>query len=108
MKSECFFDFCFICTPLEKQENLKDAVEDELFNLFGESLHWYLDWRKNEEYEIVVAEVRGMEKWRSEEEVLFFLEERAHTEFWQWLQGYRLQVYPNQAKEKGCGGCGCH
>jgi hypothetical protein len=54
----------------------------------------------------VVAEVKGMSYWRSEEETLTFLEEHAGEEFWNYLQGYKLFIYP--AGMRGCNSCGTH
>lgn len=52
---------------------------------------------------MVVAEVKGMSNWSSEEETVQFLEEHAGEVFWQYLQGYKFFIYP--AAMRGCTSC---
>ncbi|MGG0719341.1 hypothetical protein ABE096_17325 [Robertmurraya massiliosenegalensis] len=101
MISETFLDFCFI---REEKGNFRNEIEQLFTSLFkGTKLHWYLDEKKVEEVEVVVAEVKGMSRWQSESEVIQFLEENASEKFWEFLQGYQMYVYPVQ---KGCHSCG--
>ncbi|WP_019155696.1 hypothetical protein [Robertmurraya massiliosenegalensis] len=100
MMSETFLDFCFI---REEKGNFRNEIEQLFLSLFkGTKLHWYLDEKKLEEAEVVVAEVKGMSRWQSEAEVIQYLEEHATETFWKLLQGYQMYVYPVQ---KGCHSC---
>ncbi|MEH7107600.1 hypothetical protein [Bacillus sp. JJ1764] len=54
---------------------------------------------------MVIAEIKGMSNWASEEETIHFIEEHAGEKFWEYLQGYKLFVYP---VKKGCNSCGTH
>ncbi len=100
MISEVFIDFCFIRHP---GLQFKSVVEEELKNLFPETIHWYLDCNEEDEYEMIVAELRGMGRWSTEDEVIQHLHKQATDKFWEWLQGCRIHVYPVR---KGCASCG--
>lgn len=103
MNSETFLDFCFI---REAEGNLGTEIDQMLTNLFkGTRLHWYLDEKIVDGAEVVVAEVKGMSRWKSETEVITHLETHGEEEFWKLLHGYQLVVYPNN---KGCNSCGNH
>jgi hypothetical protein len=54
---------------------------------------------------MVIAEVKGMSDWNSEEETILFLEENADEKFWEYLQGYKMFIYP---VKRGCNSCGTH
>lgn len=101
MKSETYLDFCFV---REYSGGLGDEVQAMFESLFKrERLYWYLDEKENLGAEIVVAEVKGMSGWESEEEVINFLEDYAEENFWTDLKGYQFNVLP---VERGCGSCG--
>ncbi|SEA84429.1 hypothetical protein SAMN05421743_10970 [Thalassobacillus cyri] len=101
MKSETYLDFCFI---REMTGTLAADVQNNFERLFkGQRLHWYLDDKTVLDAEVVVAEVKGMSSWASEQDVIDHLEAQAGETFWQALQGYQFHVYP---PEKGCGTCG--
>lgn len=101
MKSETFLDFCFI---REVSGELKLEVDEMLSELFkGQRLHWYLDAKVEKGVEIIVAEVKGMSRFLSEQEVIDYIEDHAVEKFWTALQGYQFAVYP---AKKGCGTCG--
>ena len=96
MRSETYLDFCFI---REKSGGLAEEIDQHFKELFKhERLHWYLDVKEEMGAEIVVAEVKGMSRWNSEQEVIDHLEEKAEEDFWGLLQGYQFQVLP----VKGC------
>jgi hypothetical protein len=102
MNNETYLDFCFI---REAVGNFTEEINGIFTNLFdGVRLNWYLEEKTAENAEIIVAEVKGMSYWRSEEEVLKHLEEHANERFWDYLQGYKLFVYP--AGMRGCNSCG--
>lgn len=103
MNSETFLDFCFV---REFQGAFRTDIENILTDLFkGTRLHWYLDEKVIEGVEVVVAEVKGMSRFQSEEEVIQYIEEKGTEPFWNYLQGYQMYVYPNK---KGCNSCGTH
>jgi len=104
MKNELVLDLCFI-RPI--QGGFEREIQTELQNIFGEKLTWYLDVKQQEELEVVVAELRGIGSWSSEDEVMSKIEELASDTFFTWLQGYRIQLF---AKEEGsvCHACSKH
>lgn len=100
MPSETYLDFCFV---QKETGTLGHDVESMFQQLFKrERLHWYLDDKQKNGVEIIVAEVKGMSRWISEEQVIDHLEEKATEQFWNHLQGYQLQVLP---LKKGSGAC---
>jgi hypothetical protein len=46
-----------------------------------------------------------MSDWFSEEETIQYIEEHAGEKFWEYLQGYKMFIYP---VVKGCNSCGTH
>lgn len=97
LNSETYLDFCFI---REKDGFLKEDVHSMLEALFKHKIfHWYLDVKVNMGAEIVVAEVKGMSNWNSEQEVIDYLETQATDDFWALLQGFQFNVFPVR---KGC------
>ncbi|WP_071396269.1 hypothetical protein [Bacillus tuaregi] len=103
MNSETYLDFCFV---REKAGDFAVEIDRLLTELFKDiRLNWYLDEKTEDGIEIVVAEVKGMSRWQSEEETIEFIEEHADEEFWQYLQGYQMNVYP---AKRGCGSCGTY
>jgi len=104
MNSETYLDFCFV---REHKGPFAEEIDSLLKALFkGVRVSWYLDEKTEEGVDIVVAEVKGMSRWQTEDEVIEHIEEHARDDFWNYLQGYKLFVYPNK---KGCGsGCAGH
>lgn len=101
MNSETYLDFCFV---RETAGHFASEIHEILTELFkGIRLNWYLDEKTQEGIEIVVAEVKGMSRWNSEEETIQYIEEHAGETFWEYLQGYQMNVYP---AKRGCGSCG--
>jgi hypothetical protein len=101
MNNETYLDFCFIRTEVG---NFAKDINSMLTSLFeGVRLNWYLEEKTVEGAEMVVAEVKGMSNWSSEEETVQFLEENAGEVFWQYLQGYKFFIYP--AAMRGCTSC---
>jgi hypothetical protein len=98
MKNNCTIDLVFIC---KNRDAFQEEVDLELYHLFQkQDLYWYLHSKKEGQLEIVVAEVRGAGMWKNEEDLFGLIEQEATPEFWEWLQGYRIQVQPN---ERECG-----
>ena len=104
MNNETYLDFCFV---RKTQGNFCKEI-DELFSaLFtGLYLNWFLEEKIEQGADIVIAEVKGMSEWRSEEETIQFLEDQAGETFWEYLQGYQMFIYP--ANTRGCYSCGTH
>ncbi|OCA85134.1 hypothetical protein [Pseudobacillus wudalianchiensis] len=103
MNNETYLDFCFI---RPEQGEFKQEVDRLLAELFsGKRLKWYLEEKKQDGLEVVVAEVKGMSNWSSEEELVLHLEDEADERFWNYIQGYQFYIYPFT---KGCGSCGTH
>jgi hypothetical protein len=100
MNNETYLDFCFIRNAAENFSAEIDCLLTKLFK--GVMLNWYLDEKEIEGAQMVVAEVKGMSNWHSESEVIHFLEEQADESFWEYLQGYKMFVYP-----VGMRGCSC-
>ena len=100
-KNETLIDFCFIRSM---DRGFKDEIDNLLQNLFkSHHIYWYLEEKQEAGTDIVVAELRGISTWDSEEEVVHFLEKQGTFEFWEYLQGYQIQVF---SEKKGCGSCG--
>ena len=103
MNSETYLDFCFV---RDAKGDFASEIHGILADLFKDiRLNWYLDEKTKDGAEIVVAEVKGMSSWESEEETIEFIEQHAGEKFWEYLQGYQLYVYP---AKRGCGSCGSH
>lgn len=103
MNNETYLDFCFI---RHEQGGFKQEIDELLADLFsGKRLKWYLEEKKQDNLDIVVAEVKGMSSWSSEEELVQYLENEAGERFWEYVQGYQFRVYPFT---KGCASCGKH
>lgn len=104
MNSEAYIDFCFV---REERGGFATEIEGLLKDIFqGIRVNWYLEEKITDGAEIVVAEVKGMGPWKSEDETLHYLEEIAGETFWEYLQGYQMYIYPNNPK--GCSSCGDH
>lgn len=101
MLSETYLDFCFVQKSRKSLVPEINAGFQEIFK--RHRLHWYLDTKSKDGLEIVVAEIKGMSSWQTEEDVLDHLEQHASEEFWSTLQGYQFQVLP---LKKGSGTCG--
>jgi hypothetical protein len=103
MNNETYLDFCFV---RDAKGDLASEIHEILKDLFKDiRLNWYLDEKTKDGVEIVVAEVKGMSSWESEEETIGFIEQHAEDKFWDYLQGYQMYVYP---AKRGCGSCGAH
>ncbi|MBS4179254.1 hypothetical protein [Lederbergia citrea] len=103
MNSETYIDFCFIRNPAGNFAAEIDNLLRELFK--GIRLNWYLEEKTEDGMELVVAEIKGMSRWQSEEDAIDFIESHAAEDFWEYLQGFQLNVYPAM---RGCGSCGTH
>src|SRR3954464_6018703 len=100
MTSETYIDFCFM-----RVESGEFAAEiDELLKeTFAKiRLNWFLEEKTLDGAEMVVAEIKGISDWSSEDEAIQFLEENAGEEFWEYLQGYKMFIYPVL---RGCNSC---
>ncbi|WHZ04119.1 hypothetical protein QNH48_05525 [Neobacillus sp. YX16] len=103
MNSETYLDFCFI---REQTGDFAADIDELLKSMFGKKrLNWFLEEKTIEGAEMVIAEVKGMSDWSSEEETILFLEDHADSKFWEYLQGYKMFIYP---AKKGCNSCGTH
>ncbi|WNS78418.1 hypothetical protein RRU94_00125 [Domibacillus sp. DTU_2020_1001157_1_SI_ALB_TIR_016] len=103
MNNETYVDFCFI---RNEQGRFKEDINALLHDLFStKRLHWYLEEKKIDTAEMVIAEIKGMSDWTSEGDLLHYLEEKADERFWTYVQGCQLYIYPFQ---KGCASCGTH
>jgi hypothetical protein len=103
MNNETYLDFCFIRNEQGSFVSEIDLVLKKVFE--GRRLNWYLEEKALDGAEMVVAEVKGMSDWTSEDETILYLEENAGEEFWQYLQGYKMFIYP---AKRGCKSCGTH
>jgi hypothetical protein len=103
MNSETYVDFCFI---REQTGDFAADIDELLKSMFGKKrLNWFLEEKTIDGAEMVIAEVKGMSDWSSEEETILFLEDHADSKFWEYLQGYKMFIYP---AKKGCNSCGTH
>ena len=102
MNNETYLDFCFIRKSAGHFQSEINCLLQELFE--GKQLNWYLEEKKENGSDIVIAEVKGMSSWTSQEETFAYLDTKGTAQFWKYLQGYQLHIYP----AKGCGTCGSH
>jgi hypothetical protein len=103
MISETYLDFCFV---REQTGDFTTVIDELLKNMFGKKrLNWFLEEKTMDGVEMVIAEVKGMSDWDSEEATIQFIEENADQKFWDYLQGYKMFIYP---VKKGCNSCGTH
>lgn len=92
MNNEAYIDFCFI---REDRGGFSSVIDNMLKSMFvNQRLSWYLDEKKIDGAEMVVAEIKGMSTWKSEEEAMVYFEENADVLFWEYLQGYKMFIYP--------------
>ncbi|MBU7595555.1 hypothetical protein [Metabacillus halosaccharovorans] len=103
MRNETYLDFCFIREGTGNFSQEINLIFTEIFN--GKRLYWYLDEKNQDGLEIVVAEVKGMSDWNSEEDLLHHLEEHGGNPFWNYIQGYQFVIHPDM---KGCKSCETH
>ena len=74
MNNETYLDFCFV---RKTQGNFSKEINDLFSALFtGLYLNWFLEEKIEQGADIVIAQVKGMSKWRSEEETIQFLEDQ--------------------------------
>jgi hypothetical protein len=103
MTSETYIDFCFVRPALG---SFAAEIDDLLKQTFSKKrLNWFLEEKTGEGIEMVVAEIKGMSNWQSEEETIQYIEDHAGEAFWEYLQGYKIFIYPVL---KGCNSCGTH
>lgn len=103
MTSETYIDFCFMRM---ESGGFSSEIDELLKDTFAKKrLNWYLEEKSVEGTEMVVAEIKGMSDWSTEEDTIQFLEENAGEKFWEYLQGYKMFIYP---AKKGCSSCGTH
>lgn len=103
MTSETYIDFCFMRA---ESSGFAAEIDELLKSLFGKKrLDWFLEEKTVDGTDMVVAEIKGMSNWGSEEETIQFIEENAGEKFWEYLQGYKMFIYP---VKRGCEGCGTH
>lgn len=103
MTSETYIDFCFMRAG---EGGFADEIDELLKNTFAKKrLNWFLEEKSVDGTDMVVAEIKGMSDWGSEEETIQFLEESAGDRFWEYLQGYQMFIYP---VKRGCDSCGTH
>lgn len=103
MTSETYLDFCFV---RPEEGDFSTEIDELLKNTFAKKrLNWFLEEKKIDGAVMVVAEIKGMSDWSSEEETIQYLEENAGEKFWEYLQGYKMFIYPVL---RGCNSCGTH
>ncbi|MDN3017579.1 hypothetical protein PH210_15375 [Paenibacillus sp. BSR1-1] len=103
MTSETYIDFCFMRAGAG---GFAAEIDSLLKTTFAKKrLNWFLEEKTIDGAEMVVAEIKGMSDWISEEETIHFLEEHAEDKFWEYLQGYKMFIYP---VKRGCNSCGTH
>lgn len=103
MTSETYIDLCFV---RPQAGDFSGEIEELLQKLFAKKrLNWYLEEKVVDGAEMVIAEIKGMSTWESEDETIQFIEDHAEDKFWDYLQGYKMFIYP---VKKGCNSCGGH
>jgi hypothetical protein len=103
MTSETYIDFCFVRPETGDFTAEIDQILKKTFE--KKRLNWFLEEKTLDGAEMVIAELKGMSDWGSEEETIQFIEENASEKFWEYLQGYKMFIYP---VKRGCNSCGTH
>ncbi|OCA83355.1 hypothetical protein A8F94_18160 [Bacillus sp. FJAT-27225] len=104
MNSETYIDFIFARKAADS--GFSQEIDSLLAELFpSKRISWYLDEKVSEGADVVIAEIKGMSPFQNEDEAIEFIEQRAGDTFWEYLQGYKIFIYPNK---RGCGSCGTH
>ncbi|WP_166237777.1 hypothetical protein [Paenibacillus turpanensis] len=99
MEQEFTLELCFV-HPAESEGVLENQVRGELGRLFA-GHYQYITSKREQELDIVLAEVRGKGAWNDEEQLLDYFEQNADLELLDTVSGFRLEVL------KGKKGCSC-
>jgi nicotinic acid phosphoribosyltransferase len=91
LKAEFFLDLCFVQVKVT-QQNFINAVEKQMGALFSGKGQWQIEAKQEGLIGVIVAEVKGIWSWENEEMVFDYLEKEASPQFWEWLQGYQIQL----------------
>jgi hypothetical protein len=91
MKAEFKLDLCFIRLNLNT-EKFTDLLEKELESLFAGIGNWTIRARQEGQLDIALAEVNGIWSWETEAVVAAYLDQEASPQFWEWLQGYHVNL----------------
>lgn len=103
MTSETYIDFCFVRPEIG---GFASEIDVLLTTTFAKKrLKWFLEEKTIDGAEVVVAEIKGMSDWESEEETIQYMEEHAGEKFCEYLQGFKMFIYP---VKRGCSSCGTH
>jgi hypothetical protein len=103
MTSETYIDFCFVRPEVG---GFSTEIDELMKNIFVKKrLNWFLEEKTVNGAEMVIAEVKGMSDWKSEEETIQFIEDNADEKFWEYLQGFQMFIYP---VKRGCNSCGTY
>lgn len=107
MKSELMMDLCFIrkCAADSSEQNFEQLIDDQLKSLFSKKMKWNIEHKQANDLDIVNVEIKGFGTWKRDEEIIAYLEERAQPHFWDWLQGYRIQIEVKEEHAE-CSHCG--
>jgi hypothetical protein len=95
MMVEFFLNLCFIQVQV-REESFIDQIEAQLQQLFTDKGGWIVKTAQEAQLEIVLAEVQGIWDWENEDMIFAFLEQEASSQFWEWLQGYQLELDPKE------------
>ncbi|NEW05833.1 hypothetical protein GK047_07350 [Paenibacillus sp. SYP-B3998] len=104
MPCEFALDLCFIRE--HTQSPLQTVIDQQLHGLFVGKGTWYIDHREEEGLDIVVAEVKGLATWETEDDILRYIEESVETDVasesdcWDYLLAYQVKVSPKL--DAGC------
>lgn len=91
MNSEFALDLCFT----QKHDailHLQAGIEEELEALFVNNVRWHLEAKTEDGLDVVVVEVKGRADWKSTEEAVNYLEDKAGSLFWDTIKGLRIKV----------------
>ena len=87
MTSETYLDFCFI---REQSGGFSAEIDEILKDTFAKKrLNWYLEEKTMDGAEMVIAEVKGMSDWGSEEETIRSLRTMQTQSFGSIFKGTR-------------------
>ncbi|MNS05261.1 hypothetical protein D3C72_366600 [compost metagenome] len=92
--SQINWDLIFITTE-EEHPDMQGIIEDELAGL-DEHITWYVELKKQDGLLIAVAEGKGLTVCETEDQFLTFIDPQLNSPCWDWLNGYSLQVIPQE------------
>lgn len=95
MACEYNVDFCFARPDSKKYGALVQEAGELLRKLFA-GAKMDIEEVEEEGHEVVIARLNGLAAWKSEEQLLEWLDERLPESWWMWVAGFKAEVIPKE------------